>query len=320
LKRAASWLHRFKMSDCTRRPKNLVNVAMRRTFVILAVFLAPLVVFVAMLAADRAFSPSPRSFGYVVKVDLPEAGALSPLPRIEGPLDASRPLVVIDAGHGGRDPGAGAHNVREKDVTLALALALRDELLRTGGVRVALTRGDDRYILLPERSVIARRLGADLFISVHADSTEEAHGAEGATVYTLSNKGSNEAANKIAARENAADIVNGIRLAEQSDAVSAILVDLSQRETQARSEEFGSLVLREGRGLIPFRETSVQSAAFAVLKAPDLPSILLESGYINNPNDAARMTAASGRQIVAEAVSRAIHAFFARQTRPLPQG
>lgn len=285
---------------------------MRRILFILAVFLTPLAVFAAMVIADRMFGAPGRGYDYVIKVDLPAAGDLAGLPRIEGPLDAGRPLVVIDPGHGGKDPGAGADQRQEKDITLGLALALRDELLRGGGVRVALTRSDDRYILLPERSVIARRLGADLFISIHADSTEEAHGVTGGTVYTLSAKGSNEAANKIAQRENAADVVNGIRLLDQSDAVSAILVELSQRDTLARSEEAGNLILREGRGRIPFREQNVQSAAFAVLKQPDLPSVLFESGYINNPDDAARLGSPEGRMIFAQVTAAAIRAYFAR--------
>lgn len=287
---------------------------MRRITLILAIFLLPVVVFAAMVAADRTFGAPGRGYDYVVKVRLPDAASQIGLPRIEGPLDASRPLVVIDAGHGGKDPGAGSGKLKEKDLTLALALALRDELLRGGGVRVALTRSDDRYILLPDRSAIARRLGADLFISIHADSTEADNGASGATVYTLSAKGSNEAANRIAARENSVDVVNGIRIVDQSDAVSAILVDLSQRDTQARSEQFGTLILREGQGRLPFREATAQSAAFAVLKAPDLPSVLFESGYINNAEDMERLTSPAGRRTFAEVVGSAIRAFFARHS------
>lgn len=287
---------------------------MRRILFIVAAFLAPVAVFAAMVAADRLFGAPGRGYDYVIKVDLPRAGELARLPKIEGPLDAGRPLVVIDAGHGGKDPGAGSAIPREKDITLALALALRDELLREGGVRVALTRADDRYILLPERSHIARRLGADLFVSIHADSTAEAHGARGATIYTLSAKGSNEAADRIAARENAVDLVNGIRVTEQSDAVSAILVDLSQRDALARSEEFAGLILREGQGRLPFREASRQSAALAVLKSPDLPSVLFETGYINNPADVARLTSAEGKAAFASVTGRAIRAYFARQS------
>ncbi len=305
-------------TDCAGRANYLVTCVMRRILFIIAVFLTPLAVFAAMVAADRMFGAPGRGYDYVIKVDLPPDGNLAGLPPIAGPLDAGRPLVVIDPGHGGKDPGAGDGKWREKDITLGLALALRDELLRGGGIRVALTRSDDRYILLPERSVIARRLGADLFISIHADSTEEAHGVSGATVYTLSAKGSNEAANKIAARENAADVVNGIRLIDQSDAVNAILVDLSQRDTQARSEEFGNLILREGQGRIPFREATGQSAAFAVLKQPDLPSVLFESGYINNPDDAARLSSAAGKATFATVSAQAIKAYFARHAAAAP--
>ncbi len=293
---------------------------MRRALLILLLFLAPLGVFAAMVAADRTFGAPGRGYDYVVRVDLPQGHESLGLPRIEGPLDAGRPLVVIDAGHGGKDPGAGTGGIREKDLTLALAKALRDELLAAGGIRVALTRDDDTYLVLPERSAIARRLGADLFISIHADSTESANGASGATVYTLSAKGSNEAAEKIAARENAADEINGVRIKEQSDAVSAILVDLSQRDTQARSEEFARLILREGQGRLPFRERSEQSAAFAVLKAPDLPSVLFESGYINNPADAARLSSAEGRATFASIVGTAVRAYFARQSQASPGG
>ncbi|MBK6801066.1 N-acetylmuramoyl-L-alanine amidase [Novosphingobium sp.] len=293
---------------------------MRRIFLILAAVVAPVAVFAAMVAADRMFGGPGRGYDYVITVDLPQGDAGLGLPKIEGPMDASRPLVVIDAGHGGKDPGAGTGQIREKTLTLMLAQALRDELLRKGGVRVALTRSDDRYLVLGERSAIARRLGANLFISIHADSTAAESGASGATVYTLSAKGSNEAAEKIAARENAADVVNGVKVADQSDAVSAILVDLSQRETQAKSEAFANLILREGRGRLPFRETAAQSAAFAVLKSPDLPSVLFESGYINNQEDAGRLFSPEGRRAFAEVTAQAIRIYFARsdaQAAPL---
>lgn len=293
---------------------------MRRIFLILSVVLAPVAVLAAMVAADRWFGGPGRGYDYVITVDLPQGDASLGLPKIEGPMDASRPLVVIDAGHGGKDPGAGAGKIKEKALTLMLAQALRDELLRAGGVRVALTRSDDRYLVLAERSAIARRLGAHLFISIHADSTSAESGASGATVYTLSAKGSNEAAEKIAARENAADVVNGVKVADQSDTVSAILVDLSQRETQARSEAFANLVVREGRGRLPFREGAAQSAAFAVLKSPDLPSVLFESGYINNQDDAGRLLSPEGRRTFAEVTAQAIRIYFARsdaQAAPL---
>lgn len=285
---------------------------MRRILLIVAILLAPLAVFAAMVAADRQFGGAGRGYGYVVKVDLPPVGGVAGLPKIEGPMDASRPLVVIDAGHGGKDPGAGSGEIKEKALTLALALALRDELVKQGGVRVALTRSDDKYLLLDERPAIARRLGADLFISLHADSTDGDGSAMGATVYTLSAKGSSQTAEKIAARENAADQINGVRIKDQSATVNAILVDLSQRESEAASQQFAGLILREARGVIPFKDVAVQSAAFVVLKAPDVPSVLFETGYINNPGDLARLTTPTGRQSFAAALTQAIKVFFAR--------
>lgn len=291
---------------------------MRRVLLFLLLFLAPLAVFAGMVAADRAFGAPGRGYGYVVRVDLPPADGYAGLPPVRGPQDASRPLIVIDPGHGGKDPGAGTGSLLEKDLVLRLALALRDELLRQGGVRVALTREDDRYVLLPMRPEIARRLQTDLFISIHADSTEVSSGASGATVYVLSDKGSNEAAERIAARENAADIINGIKIAETSDAVGSILVDLSQRETLAQSEAFGSLIIREGQGRLPFRESTVQAAAFAVLKSPDTPSVLFESGYINNADDASRLASLAGQRAFAQSVASAIRVHFARQAVPPP--
>lgn len=254
--------------------------------------------------------------GYVVRLDLPSPGGEIGLPRIEGPLDASRPLVVIDAGHGGHDPGAvsaaeGHAASPEKTITLALAIALRDRLLAQGGIRVALTRDDDRYLMLAERAGIARRMKADLFISLHADSADNP-AATGATVYTLSERGSSEEANRLAAAENRADTVNGVALARQSDAVSAILVDLAQRETAARSAEFARLFVREGRGELGFRERPIQSAAFAVLKSADVPSALMEAGYLSNTEDAAGLASDEWQQRFARVTARAVRVFFAR--------
>ncbi len=286
---------------------------MRRWFLPLALIVGPLAILAAMMGADRFFRTEGGGYDYIVGVDLPPAEGVVGLPPVQGPQDASRPLVVIDAGHGGKDPGAGSGSLREKDLTLALAQALRDELLKRGGIRVALTRDDDHFLVLGERSGIARRLNGDLFISIHADSTGGNADASGASVYTLSDQGSSEAADRIAARENAADIVNGVNLGRQSDSVSSILVDLSQRETKQRSEQFAGLLLREGAGRIPFRERSEQSAAFAVLKSPDLPSVLFETGYISNSDDAARLGSDEGRQAFAEVTARAIEVFFARR-------
>lgn len=286
---------------------------MWRALKLILLVLAPVGVFAAMVAADRAFGAPGRGRDYVLRIELPPSSGEIGLPPVEGPLDASRPLVVIDAGHGGHDPGAGTGAIKEKTLTLALARALRDRLLERGGVRVALTRADDRYLLLPERSGMARRLKADLFISIHADSVE-AGDASGASIYTLSPRGTSETAARMAERENRADRINGVVLEDKSDAISAILVDLSQRETQARSEEFASLLLREGQGKFRFRDKPLGSAAFVVLKAPDVPSVLFESGYISNAGDTARLLSPAGRAAFADASASAVLVYFARQS------
>lgn len=288
--------------------------SMRRFFPLLGVVLAPLAVFAALVAIDRLFGSPGRGHDYVLRVTIPQTAGQVGLPKVEGPQDASRPLVVIDAGHGGHDPGAGTEGIREKALTLRLASALRDQLLLGGGIRVAMTRDDDRFLLLEERSGIARRLNADLFLSIHADSVEGAD-ASGASVYVLSEKGSSEIAQRMADRENRSNAINGIALGEQSDTVSAILVDLSQRETQTRSEEFARLILRTARGKLPMRDFALQSAAFVVLKSPDVPSVLFEAGYISNDADVARLITSEGRRDFAEVAGAAIRVFFARQSR-----
>ena len=278
----------------------------------------PAAVLVLTLAAGRGVAVPGHVPDYVLRVPLPPAGRMIGLPKIHGPPDASRPLVVIDAGHGGHDPGAGTGDLKEKALTLRLARALRDELLRKGGIRVALTRDKDRYLMLSERSSIARRLKADLFISIHADSiaTEDAFGA---SIYVLSQRGSSQTASRIAARENRSDVINGVQLAETSDKVSAILVDLSQRETLASSGEFARLALRELRGgRLRLRREGVQSAAFVVLKSPDMPSALIEAGYISNPEDKAMLASPEGRGAFAKAVGRAVRVYFARRSGAFP--
>jgi N-acetylmuramoyl-L-alanine amidase len=254
------------------------------------------------------------------------ASAPLELPKVEGPDDPSRPLVVIDAGHGGRDPGAigtdpEGKRVEEKAITLALALALRDELLRQGNVRVALTRSDDRILPLPYRPEIARRLEADLFVSIHADSAgEERDDLSGASIYTLSNAASNEAAARFAARENDADRLNGITIEGQSAAVSTILVELSQQRTQEDALAFAALVLREGKGTLPFIPQPKRAAALAVLRAPDVPSVLFESGFVTNLTDRLRLTTPEGRRQYAAVLGRAIRIYFARRSEGADSG
>lgn len=250
---------------------------------------------------------------YVVKLAMPDSAGKIGLPVVEGPPDASRPLVVIDAGHGGHDPGAsGQKGEREKDLTLVLARSLRDALLASGRVRVALTRDSDRFLVLDERADIARRLGADLFISVHADAASVAQ-AHGATIYTLSDKASDSVAEALATRENRADAVNGVSLAGKGQAVSSILVDLARREMRGSSQRFGELVVREGKDAIAFHAQPQREAAFVVLKSLDLPSALIEAGYISNPDDAQTMRDKAWRKRFAGSVARAIEIFLAER-------
>jgi N-acetylmuramoyl-L-alanine amidase len=279
------------------------------------VFLAPVLLLAGLYVLGEALGVRAPLLGrgYVVRIELPDAGATVGLPDIAGPQDPSRPLVVIDPGHGGHDPGASSAGVKEKILTLGLARALREELLRGGGIRVAMTRDDDTFLVLEERAEIARRLGADLFLSIHADSAGDREGVSGASVYTLSATASSEAAARFAARENSADIVNGVPLADHDDSVNAILVELSQRRAQQQSDEFASMILREGEGALEFHPQARRSAALVVLRAPDLPSALFEAGFVTNPRDAGRLASPEGQRRFAEAMARAIRVYFARQ-------
>lgn len=269
-----------------------------------------------LVIRDWAMTGRARNRDYVVRFELPPAEPEIDLPQIAGPEDASRPLVVIDPGHGGHDPGAsGAGGLREARLTLTLARALRDELVGRGRVRVALTRDSDRYLVLAERYGIARRLDADLFISIHADAAAD-ESATGATIYTRSERASDAEAARIAARENRADTVNGVALGEQRGDVAAILLDLSRRATAERSELFAGLVLREAGGSLKFRREPRKRAAFVVLTSPDVPSILFEAGYISNAGDAARMLGPDAQATFARSFARAIEAYFARVRPP----
>jgi N-acetylmuramoyl-L-alanine amidase len=222
--------------------------------------------------------------------------------------------VVIDAGHGGFDPGAISteDGLQEKDVTLRIARAIRDELVKSGRVRVALTREDDRFLVLQERYGLARRMKAQLFISIHCDSVGTGD-ASGATVYTLSEVASDKQAARLAARENKADIINGIDLSGDNADVSPILIDLAQRETMNASAAFARLLGREAAPLIPTKPNFHRMASLMVLKAPDMPSILFETGYISNPRDAAFLDSREGRQKIAQSIRRAVEVHFARR-------
>ena len=252
--------------------------------------------------------------GVTIPLDPPGADERGRLPAVTRARGDNPPLVVIDPGHGGRDPGAASpfDDAREKDITLALARAIRDDLARSGRVRVALTRDDDTYLPLDERYGVARRLGADLFISIHADAAPLNDQARGATVYTLSEVASDREAALLAARENEVDLIGGARLSPDPG-VNLILIDLAQRESMDVSAEFARLLFREAAPVFPFRPDWHRFAAFVVLKAPDIPSVLFESGYLTNEVDAAYVQSPQGREQIADGMRRAIEAHFARR-------
>jgi len=264
-----------------------------------------------LYGAPMALADSGRG-GVTVPLDAPEPYRL-PIPPVQGRAD--KPLVVIDAGHGGHDPGSLSLDgrYREKDATLAIAKALRDELFASGRVRVALTRSDDRFLVLQERREIARRLHADLFISIHCDSAPGSE-ASGATVYTLSEVSSDQVAARLAAKENKADVINGVDLGAQSNDVGNILIDLTQRETMNASSRFADIVQREmtEQG-ISFKTTYHRFAGLAVLKAPDVPAVLIETGYITDPGDLKLLFSKTYQHRIAVGVSHAVEAHFARR-------
>ncbi len=290
--------------------------------VLLLVILAVPAIVLGAAYATGAKIPVPEwGRDYVLRFLLNPEDEPLVLPDIVGPDDPSRPLVVIDAGHGGRDPGSVARlgsgaEVLEKELVLQLALALRDTLVEEGGIRVALTREDDAIVVLADRPEIARQLGADLFISIHADSAGENSSVAGASIYTLSTEASSEAAARFAERENAADELNGITIDGQSEEVSAILVELSQQRTQDEATEFAALIEREGEGRIAFHPQARRSAELAVLRAPDVPGVLFESGFVTNDADRARLMTEEGRGEYAAVLARAIRVYFARRAEP----
>ncbi len=272
-----------------------------------------------LYALVAIFWPSPAppaGSGQSVTIPLDPLGseAGGPLPPVTAARGENPPLVVIDAGHGGQDPGAESPFTerREKDITLAIALAMRDALAASGRVRVALTRDDDHYLVLEDRYRIARRLGADLFISIHADAAPENDQAHGATIYTLSEVASDREAALLAQRQNASNQIAGARLSNDPN-VNLILIDLAQRESMNVSAEFARLLYREAAPVFPFRPDWHRFAAFIVLKAPDIPSILFESGYLTNETDLTYINSPQGRREIAEGMRRAIEAHFARR-------
>jgi N-acetylmuramoyl-L-alanine amidase len=222
-----------------------------------------------------------------------------------------KPLIVIDAGHGGVDPGArGVNKTNEKNVTLALAKQLKSELEGTGRYRVALTRDKDIFIKLRERVSIARRQQADLFISIHADSIEKSN-VSGVSVYTLSEKASDTQTAKLAAQENRADLIAGLDLSVEDEDVASILVDLAMRDTMNQSNFFANTLIDKLKvRQVRLLDSPHRSAGFAVLKAPDIPSVLVEAGFMSNKKESELLNTPAHRAKISQALSGAIDSYF----------
>ena len=219
-------------------------------------------------------------------------------------------IIAIDAGHGGVDPGTiGIGKTYEKNVTLAMARDLRKALEATGRYKVVLTRDRDIFLRLRDRVKVARDAGADLFMSIHADSVPNRK-TRGLSIYTLSEKASDKEAAKLAAKENKADLIAGIDLSTESRDVSNILLDLAQRETMNQSARFAQELVGELRRQVKLLRNSHRFAGFAVLKAPDMPSVLVEAGFLSNRQDERNLLNRAYRRKMAEAMVKGIDRHF----------
>jgi N-acetylmuramoyl-L-alanine amidase len=232
-----------------------------------------------------------------------------------------RPLVVLDPGHGGIDTGTRAPTGElEKDIVLDVAKRLRARIESAGKYRVLMTRSDDTYVPLAERVDIARKANAALFVSIHADSLPHSEGdAQGATVYTLSNKASDAEAAQVAENENRADVVAGVDLKDEPDDVAGILIDLAQRETKTFSMQFAHKLVAGLKGVARLHKEPLKSAGFRVLRAPDVPSVLVELGYVSNRNDLRSLMSDSWRDRTADSIAKAIDAYLSTHVASAPR-
>lgn len=253
--------------------------------------------------ANNAAKPAPQPA---------EQSAPRPTPRAhsEAPPKPRRPVIVLDAGHGGTDPGAiGRSGTLEKQVVFDTVLRLQKKLKATGRYDVYLTRDRDILIPLRERVRRARQHNADLFISIHADSAENRK-AHGAGVYTLSENASDREAAALARRENRADIIAGVNLENESHDVTNILIDLAQRETKNRSAAFAETLVPHLRAVTDNRSKPHRFAGFVVLKAPDVPSVLIELGFLSNRYEEKRLRSPAWRDQMVAAIARAVDNYF----------
>ena len=264
----------------------------------------------------------PRSFalqaneqaGYRLVLDLYDYQTLQSVPAVKKSVQESAKrdiIIAIDAGHGGEDPGAtGPNRLREKDVVLAIAKELKALFAVDVGFQPIMVRSGDYYVSLKGRRDLARKHQADLFVSIHADAFKRKQ-AHGASVYALSNGGATStAALHLAQRENAADLVGGVSLSDKDDMLAGVLADLSMTSTLDTSLQLGNQVLRNVDDIAHLHKKQVEQAGFAVLKSPDVPSILVETGFISNPKESSLLATSRYQKKMAGAIHRGIKGWF----------
>lgn len=266
----------------------------------------------ARLVLDLA--PTDRE-SFLRKIALDNKAAAETPPRHDPPADSAdkRPLVVLDPGHGGIDTGTKGPGgeIMEKNIVLDFAERLRQRIEKTGKYRVLMTRTDDTFIPLGERVHMARSAGAALFVSVHADALPKKEGdAQGATVYTLSETATDSEAARLAEQENRADVIAGVDLKDEPDDVAGILLDLAQRETKTFSVQFAHRLVSELKGATRLHKNPLKSAGFKVLRAPDVPSVLVELGYVSNKEDLQSLVSDTWRDRTAASLAQAIDAYL----------
>ncbi len=265
--------------------------------------------------------PPAKGYGHRLVLDLRAADSTHKRPVMTALKEEPRPrdvVIAIDAGHGGEDPGAtGPHGVREKNVVLAIARELARQVDAIEGMRAVLVRDGDYYLSLRKRMEVARKHGADLFLSIHADAYRNPR-ARGSSVYVVSRRGaSSEAARWLAEKENASDLVGGVRLEDKEPMLAEVLLDLSQSATLDASTQAAREIFKALRSFGPIHGSRVQRAGFVVLKSPDIPSLLVETAFISNPEEERKLADPKFRKRLASTILAGIRRYFDRHT---PEG
>ena len=261
----------------------------------------------------KSFLAAPNDrYGYRLVIDLSQSQSVETPVKVEHAPPNARDLVIaVDAGHGGEDPGAiGKNGTREKDVVLAIARELALKINSEPGMKAVLTRNGDYFVPLRDRMRRARAQAADLFVSIHADSIRDRR-VDGSSVYILSQRGATDEASRwLAERENASDLIGGVSLDDKDDVLASVLLDLSQSASLSASLTAAERVLRQLNRVGEVRKPQVQQARFVVLKSPDIPSMLVETAYISNPQEELRLRAAAHQAKLAAAIHQGLHDYF----------